>query len=177
MRSLFIFAIFALSAYFASAQNTTDCDDVDNCNARGTCDTYDSGDWYCICDDGYTTHPSIAEGDETTDSSFCNYEQKKQLTAFLLAWFLGYFGGGQWYIEDSGMAAGKLVCGILFCCCVPCFIACAKAKMGDDASIIKFVGCFQCCCILGLFVWWLVDLVNFGTNSYADGNGVDLASW
>lgn len=182
MPSLYFFAAFALLASTISAQTTIgDCDEVDNCNARGTCTTTDDGlDWYCICDDGYTTHPAIETGDEDDDSSFCNYAQKKQLTAFLLAWFLGFYGGGQFYIGDTGIAAAKLVCGIIFCCCMPCVLKCVAGKMADGGGGgggIQIIGCVQCCCMLGLFVWWLVDIVNFGTNAYDDGNGVGLEPW
>merc|ERR1712154_527611 len=92
-----------------------DCDEATNCNARGVCATKEDGDWYCICDDGYTTENA---DDEAT--VFCDYEQKKQLTAFLLAWFLGGFGGGQWYIGLTGLAVGKLLMGLSVCCIIPC---------------------------------------------------------
>jgi len=164
-----------LLAYLTSAQfNTTNdytCNPVNNCNARGICHTDDDGDWYCICDDGYDTYPEITDQDD--DSVYCNYKQKKQLTAFLLSWFLGVWGGGQWYIGLNALAGAKLAMGIVFCCCSCCAQIFAE-QAGEMA--MPLLGC-TCCGWCGIFAWWLVDIIRFGMNWYEDKNGVGLEEW
>merc|ERR1719150_2573026 len=179
---LTILAIF--SVCIVSSQNVTTpttCDDVDNCDARGVCTTDDDGDFYCICDDGYATYPEVDEND--ADRVYCNYEQKKQLTAFLLSWFLGAWGGGQWYLGLTGLAVGKLCAALGVCCIIPCCIACVAgggAAAGSDGLTAVGGGigsCLMCCATLGIFAWWLVDIIRFGMNVVDDSNGVSLESW
>merc|ERR1719361_1367970 len=176
LSTLIVLAVF--SVYIVSSQTypSDDCDEANNCNARGLCATNDDGSWYCICDDGYTTY-------DAEDDVYCNYEQKKQLTAFLLAWFLGGFGGGQWYLGLTGLAVGKLMLGLSVCCIIPCCGYCmvGASVAADSEGLMKssgtLIGCCYCCAILGTFVWWLVDIIQFGMNNYEDSNGMELESW
>jgi len=174
---LALFSVFLVSS---QTDPSDDCAEATNCSGRGSCATDDDGDWYCICDDGYTTH-------DADDDVYCNYEQKKQLTAFLLAWFLGTWGGGQWYVGLSGLAAGKLCYALAVCCIIPCFLQCFVLKkmsgglesggmMGGGGGSSLY-GCCYCCCVLGVFVWWLVDIIMFGMNNIDDKNGVGLEPW
>jgi len=177
-RFLSIIAVVVLFVYTVSAQYT--CQDATNCNNHGAC-VNSTGDWYCVCDDDYATHPEIETKED--DSVYCNYQRKKQLTAFLLAWFLGGFGGGQWYLGLTGLAVGKLILGLSVCCIIPCVGMClggAAMGMGSEAAAggaSALVGCCYCCCVLGIFVWWLVDIIHFGMNSYDDKDGVALEPW
>jgi len=172
--------LLAFSVYIVSSQPTEgpgyECDEYDNCSGKGLCDIDDEGDWYCICDDGYATHPEPDDDESDEDKEYCNYEQKKQLTAFLLAWFLGYLGGGHWYLGLYGLAAAKL-CVVLGLCCLPC--CCILLMIGlklEDYILLPFY-CIQCCGGLGMFVWWLVDVILFGMNVIDDGDGVSLEPW
>merc|ERR1712087_708776 len=175
--TVFMLVIFsAISGVFSQATpEPYACDELTNCDARGRCSTDDDGDWICLCDDGYTTHPANDPGTAEEDQVFCNYKQKQQLTAFLLQWFFGYFGGGHWYVGLTTLAGWHL--GVaLFICCGTCCIA-AVAAGAQEPNALVAVNCCACCGFLGLFVWWLVDIIRFGMNWYKDGNGVELESW
>ena len=125
----------------------------------------------CICDFGFTTFPldSIPQ---------CNYKQKKQLVAFLLELFIG-FGGGHFYTERYVEASLKLVSflfGIYIICLFPLSAKCVSDKCDSDVLVI-FVSCFYYLCAIGLATWFIYDLVMFGSNTYKDGNGIDLLPW
>merc|ERR1719474_189225 len=49
-------------------------------------------------------------------------ERKEQLTAFLLAFFLGNLGAGRFYAGYIGMGVCKLLLGMVSCCA--CFCSC-----------------------------------------------------
>lgn len=61
------------------------CSGLSYCNYNGFC----RNDGTCQCFSGYYT--------QFPDKP-CSYSQKKQLTAFLLQFFLGVFGAGHFYI-------------------------------------------------------------------------------
>merc|ERR1740123_41398 len=62
-----------------------------DCNSNGVC----SGDGLtCECSTGYTTH-------EPEDVTMCNYQQKKQITAFLLQLCFGIFGAADFYVGKT----------------------------------------------------------------------------
>lgn len=50
-----------------------------------------NGTFQCVCDKGYVKY----------GTSICNYKQRKQLAAFLLSIFLGWFGADWFYIGDK----------------------------------------------------------------------------
>lgn len=54
--------------------------------------TNPNGTHMCDCDKGYVTH---------SDVMYCDYHQRKQVTAFLLSFFLGEFGADWFYIGDA----------------------------------------------------------------------------
>jgi hypothetical protein len=51
-----------------------------------------NGTWTCECDKGYATHGEVM---------FCSHKQRKQVTAFLLSFFLGEFGADWFYIGNK----------------------------------------------------------------------------
>jgi len=170
----------ALCVFITSAQLTTDdpsttiykCDVVDNCSARGHCITDDEdGSWYCLCAEEYTTHPAVDEDTPAEERVYCNYKQKSQLTAFLLSWFLGEVGGGQWYLGLNALAGAKLGFTLAMCCCACCWNA-AREGDDDERAPIVAAGCCACCGLCGVFTWWLVDIIRFSMNWYKDENGV-----
>eukprot|EP01084_Bolivina_argentea_P313714 543305_1 len=75
-------------------QNSGTCIPQINCNDRGTCVTDDTG-WHCKCVEGFTTYPEPTQEEE--NRVYCNYQQKDQLVAFLLSFFLGLFAAGRFY--------------------------------------------------------------------------------
>ena len=168
MKPLILFAIILLfCSNYATADSvgtigtnvTFNCTGQESCNYHGVCNRYNTG---CICNDGYVTHdfPDVQ----------CNYEQKEQLTAFLLSFFLGIFAAGQWYVGNYALAAPKLAIGLINCCVF------GSSKTSDDDGKEKKTFCATLF-FLVVFAWWLADVIIFGINDYTDGDGVDLQSW
>ena len=128
----------------------------------------------CRCLNGYANF--VAEG-QAFPGSYCNYEQKKQLVAFLLEMFVG-MGVGHFYsgrvlfgVFKLLILLGPLVLGVLMCCS-------SIVKSSDTSTcmgLVVMIG--SCACICTAVVWQLVDLIMFGINSYKDGKGVPLAHW
>ncbi len=116
----------------------------------------------CRCMRGYANVPKVSP-------RACSYVQKKQLTAFLLEFFLasgiGHFYRGLWWFGLIKLLI-SLVLPILFCslaCCIDCI------KTGSFIMNIIFP------IVIG--IWWLVDIILFGINFYHDGNGIPLEKW
>ena len=151
--------------------NNETCDDVFNCHSSGQCAIARDGDWYCICDNGYTTYP-LPEMDDPGDTLiYCNYRQKKQQLAFVLSMTLGGSGADRWYLGLYLTAALKMGWTLgLGCLC-----------MGFCASVFHdcpaLVGCYACSVFTGIFVWCIVDWILIASNSLSDGNGVELEPW
>lgn len=147
---------------------TNTCDPRITCSGHGIC--ADDGTT-CICNAGFITFP-------TNSSSFCNYEQKRQLNAFLFELIFG-FGAGHFYTERYTVAALKLsafVYGIFIICMFPLTTKYVSEKFDSEVLVIMF-SCFYYLCALGLAFWFIYDLINFGMNNYKDGNGAPLLSW
>ena len=114
------------------------------------------------------------------DTSFtCIDNRRKQLTAFLLAFFLTPVGAANFYINRLEFAIPQLILGILFCAlsCVGC---CARQAVKDSENdgAKLCVGCFislpTCCLSLMFLAWWIADLVYFGTNRRLAGDDCPL---
>eukprot|EP00455_Lapot_gusevi_P021532 TRINITY_DN2256_c0_g2_i3.p1 TRINITY_DN2256_c0_g2~~TRINITY_DN2256_c0_g2_i3.p1 ORF type:complete len:202 (-),score=24.46 TRINITY_DN2256_c0_g2_i3:214-819(-) len=142
------------------------------CSNHGVCNDYKT---FCLCLEDWITYDS-------TDGMQCNYQQKKQLTAFLLHFFLGGIGGGDWYVGRYGIAGGKLaLCVVL--CCTPCILRFFGLD-GTTEDLREEKTPLACCCFLSVyciyvaqFVWWMVDCIFFGQNKIADSNGASLKAW
>ena len=147
------------------------CTDNSSCNYHGRC-TDDKKN--CTCDYGFLTNQEIIDFNNT----FCNYEQKKQLNAFLFELFLG-FGAGHFYTLRYTHAALKLsafIFGIFIMCLFPLTAKCLSEKLESDCLVLT-ASCFYYLCSIGLAYWFIYDLVQFGMNSYLDGYGLELLSW
>jgi uncharacterized membrane protein AbrB (regulator of aidB expression) len=120
-----------------------------------------------------TDNPSVINA-----GPYCTYERKKQLTAFLLQFFI-FSGAGQFYVGNLQYAIPQLI--ITF---IPCFLSCllccclrkdssegTRTCMGTFVCIITSL--FSCT----FFAWWLADVIIFGMNKYLDGNGIPLKDW
>lgn len=134
-----------------------------NCSFHGRCDA-SSG--VCVCDTNYITYNN-AEG------VGCNYNQKKQLVAFLLSFFVGYTGAEHFYLGNLGVGAGKLVYVIAGCILVALLQCVVKDSKNGElvfviAKVLYYIGCF---------VWVLYDLITIGQCSQLDGNGAPLVAW
>ena len=147
--------------------NNIQCDAI-NCPEPNFCNTERTT---CYCDKGLANYPFVGVKDV-----YCQYEQHKQLTSFLLELFLN-LGIGHFVIGQNLMGTFKLIIML-----VP-FILLILSKVG----LIKFgfkegyVGItFAIVAIafgVGAFAWWLTDAIMFGLNKYRDRNEVPLKKW
>ena len=131
---------------------------------------------HCICITGYVN--GYEYNKNLDNSSYCDYKQKKQLTAFLLELFVG-FGAGHFYRGNYLMASLKLVAfliGIYIICLFP-----LTAKWISDCCdcdcLVVVVSIFFYLAACGLATWFIFDLVYFGKNKYKDKNDVPLLHW
>ena len=132
----------------------------------------------CTCKEGY--FPNFEN--ETKEHGYCEIEQKKQLTAFLLELFVG-FGAGHFYRHHYLMASLKLVAffiGIYLICLFPLTAKCVTDCTDSDCCVIC-VSIFFYLYALGLAFWYIWDLVYFGKNKYQDCRiddlCIDLKGW
>ncbi len=143
-------------------------DDETSCSGHGKCNDSKT---MCICTFGFNTYP-------IDSPQQCNYQQKKQLVAFLCELFLG-FGAGHFYSERYNFAVFKLCAflfGIYIICLFPLSAKFISDKCDNDYLVIT-VSCFYYLCAVGLAFWFIYDLVQFGQNKYNDGNNVQLLPW
>ena len=113
------------------------------------------------------------------DVVFCNYQQKNQLTAFMLSFFVG-FGVEHFYLGRYNVASAKLVFYTL--CCglnIVYFILYKFCKNGK--KYVEFIGTFEAfylgCGFLYMVLWNIYDWINIGFNSLLDGNGMAMLPW
>lgn len=76
------------------------CTYSDDCPTHATCVRTAALESHCDCNEGYVTH----------DGAICGYQQKSQLTTFLLSFFVGYLGADWFYLCDGD--AGYIVAGV-----------------------------------------------------------------
>lgn len=125
---------------------------------------------HCICNKGW----------ESLDSEQikCCYNQKKQLNAFLLEFFVG-FGCGHFYINRNNTAIIKLICCVSFCFYCYCIAICLRSnEQGKEASLLKkiiYIGTMIN--FIAYILWWFIDVIFFGFNLYVDGNNMKLNPW
>lgn len=138
-----------------------------NCNLPyGSC----TDDNTCTCTNDYANYNS-------SKNFYCQYRRKKQLTSFMLEFFLS-MGIGHLY-------CGKIVEGIikLIIMIIPAVIGlilcfCNTMISKDTSTCVGLITMIVFCTFLctGL-AWQLADVILFGLNKYTDGNGVSLAHW
>lgn len=111
-------------------------------------------------------------------SQYCGYEQKKQLTAFLLQFFV-FCGAGQFYVGNIKYAVPQLLLCLspcLICCLQLCFgIKRGDAQGGSGPALVIMI--LNCLFSLTVCAWWLADVIIFGMNNHLDSNGVPLKPW
>ena len=105
----------------------------------------------------------------------CQYEQKKQLVAFLLE-VIFPFGVGHLYAKRTLNGMLKLLFVILFPCLMCCIAICSASSLSQKVGpfLIMGIGALYG---LGSIAWLIIDLIFFGTNKYMDGNSVPLLEW
>ncbi|MCQ2816561.1 MAG: hypothetical protein MJ252_04755 [archaeon] len=139
----------------------------DNCPYPNVCNTDKTA---CYCAKEMANYPEEGEG-----GVYCTYKRKDQLTCFLLELLLNS-GIGHIIRGKVGLGVAKLILaffiptGFCFYLCITC---CANKNaicgcIGITLGAVYFIG---------FFVWWLVDVIKFGKNTYKDKHGVTLKHW
>ena len=134
----------------------------------GTCQSTTT----CVCKDDFLNISWT--GKQYT----CDYAQKKQITAFMLEFFV--IGIGHIYTGNFVLGSLKLVSIVIFPYLLLCFnfagiMAEATVKTQTCflwTTVVMFVTYF-----LGAVIWWLYDLIKFGTNNFVDSYGYPLKPW
>lgn len=159
-----IFIIFHLTLVYSDCQFPPTCQDY--CNFNGI---YFNSTGDCLCDKGYVTRNPINYHQQ------CNYQQKEQLIAFLLQFFVGYTGAADFYTENTGIAVAKLVL-LLWIIGGSCFMSCCLGFI-KKVIIVYILTILIYLSHAVIAVWWLADTIRYGINEVPDGNGVKLKSW
>lgn len=133
---------------------------------RGFCRAYT-----CQCYRGYTTWHFM---------EVCAYELRLKLTAFLVSFFVGYFGV-DWFVLSRGVA-GYIVVGIVklllsLGCLIGWPIAIATARKQKGTRAIAFGNVINVILTVISFIWWLTDWIRILADVFYDGHGAPLQSW
>jgi TM2 domain-containing membrane protein YozV len=159
-----------------------------DCSGNGICDLVSSE---CICNRNFASFydNSTATISKLEDlnivyydyrgQKMCNYERKKQLTAFMLSIFVG-FGAEHFYLNRTGVAIAKLVfyffCGFLNVL----YLILYKCVPGG-AKYVTFIHTYEAlylgCGVGYMLLWNIFDWVNIGFNDLKDGNNIELSPW
>ena len=165
-----------VTGQFSPITNLSDCDASINCDGRGECVIGTNSSWSCKCNQGYVTYPA-PDMPLSANAIYCNYEQKKQLTALILSCCLGVVGGGRRYVGSHWFAGLKL-CFFVYSCyfCVFWF----RCKGTKDISKDGLYYCLKgvtCVSFTAMIVLWIVDISLFSMNKIDDENGIPLQEW
>jgi hypothetical protein len=117
----------------------------------------------CKCEEGFANFETL---EEPRINTFCQYKQKKQVVAFLLETFFS-LGLGHFYAGRENYAIIKLLISI--CACL--FMS-VKFSEKDIVTM-----CLSTILSFTYLVWQIVDIINFASDNYKDGNGVPLERW
>lgn len=145
--------------------NTTEKCSISNCNGECT------SSHVCKCEEGYANIKSNSK-------IYCSYKQKSQLAAFLFELFLP-FGVGHLYVGRYLFGITKMIIvtsPLTICLFTFLGILVSDKFLNGGNSSLVCIGVVFLFSIVGL-VWWVADLVLFGTNNYSDGNNVPLNPW
>ena len=101
------------------------------CNASNVCGHGDCRNHTCLCDHGYSTvhveEPCAAYG-------------RSQLTTALLSWFLGWAGGGAWYLGWYDFAIAIVALAILSAA----WLSAVITSEDDDEKGVPKTCCLMC---------------------------------
>jgi len=123
----------------------------------------------CKCLDGFANFKT----DSQTGNAYCQYEQKKQLDAFLLEFILGC-GTGHFFIGHyiQGVIKLVLVLIIIFLLVISSWDACEES--GTKLSLPLLIAYIL---LVVYLEWALVDCILFGMNKYTDDHGIPIVHW
>lgn len=170
-------------------EQTYYCNSDEDCSNNGKCNISQGK---CYCNEGYITFLDLEDvvansNTKTIDNkfnkriTFCNYEKKDQLTAFLLSLFVGFTGAEHFYLENIDKGITKLIFSI-FCCLGNIIIfVIYKFFPEDKKHLVSFVGLYEGiylgCGFFFMVLWMIYDLVKIGKMEYVDGNGIEMNPW
>ena len=131
----------------------------------------------CMCLEGWANFNKEQKGNPL--GLFCQYEQKGQITAFLLEFFL-CFGVGHFYTGRIIHGVIKLI--VLISGLVLAFIfKKSNSEIEEDSklnfSFFKGVGLIVTFIFISYAFFHLVDIILYASNKLSDGNGVPLKAW
>lgn len=173
----------ANKTYIVNPECTSDFD----CSLNGACNSVTKT---CTCKAPFVTiyNNSTAVILKTSNNAtlytyptqkMCNYEQKKQLTAFMLSIFVG-FGAEHFYLDNSGVGVAKCVfyifCGFLNVLYL-IFYKCVPGGEKYVSFIHSYEALYLACGVGYMLLWNIYDWVNIGFNDQLDGKGVRLSPW
>ena len=176
--------------YFVNAQNTTFvCVDGErSCSNNGRCN-FDNT--MCLCDNSYATFTND-NNSLCQNGSQCCYKRKKQMTVFLVHFFLGGLGAGyfilgqiQYGLASLAMVTGGFCCVCIVACCLGICTKRPKNKIADlekgksyecleEDCPVSSMKCVYYCMLVVFIGLWITGLVFFGKCSMLDGNGVKM---
>lgn len=172
MRSTIFFLLLVLLSSVSEA--SSNCTSSLECG-NGFCDITVK---HCNCDAGWVASSS---------GNNCSYEQKKQTIAFLLQFFLGPFGAGEFYVKNNELGAGKIILtvgSVILFGANKCFQAMSRTVSSQQSTAINKYDILalgtMLSGVLGMsatVAWWLADTIRFGLNKIKDANGYPLKSW
>jgi len=161
-----LFFIFNIANACDTSYNVAfvNCLNDRECSFRGRC--YNGT---CHCSDGYITYDS---------DTGCGYTQQKQLTVFLLALFVGEFGVDQFVLGNTKLGVGKLLY-TLSICFIACVAGCIGYRFNTEYSLftVPIFTIFKFLWMIGMFTWWIHDVIVAGTCSETDNNGAPMQNW
>lgn len=156
------------------------CNNTDDCSNNGLCNLKTHS---CECDEGFATYISnytnYTNFTVIQELRLCNYEEKDQLTAFMLSLFVG-FGSEHFYMDrnDKGIAKLFYYC---FCCVGNIVLFVIYCWYPDKRSYIDFLGQYESiymsCGFLVSILWVIYDLICIANLSHLDGNNIPLKPW
>jgi len=109
----------------------------------------------------------------------CNYEQKKQLTAFMLSIFVG-FGAEHFYLARTSIGIAKLVFYV-FCGFLNVFYLILYKCVPGGEKYVSFLHSYEAlylgCGVGYMLLWNIYDWVYIGYNQLLDGNNIAMSPW
>ena len=126
-------------------------------------------------DDG--GNDDVEEGEVSDDNA--GVEKRSKLYAFLISFFAGGLGADWFYLSRGvfiyiiiGIVKLFLIGQAGICCCLFKCETCCCCTFGECLKT-----CFGPCgwvVSIGIFIWWVVDWVRILTDTFPDGNGMEL---
>ena len=124
-----------------------------------------------------SSQPDSDDKDEGHDA--VEEVKRSKLAAFLISFFAGGLGADWFYLSRGvliyiivGIVKLLLIGQAGFCCFSFKCETCCCCTFGEGLQ--KCLGPCGCLVSIGVFIWWVVDWVRILTDTFPDGNGLEL---